>query len=294
MAEETQIIREAPEIEAYKLGLLQRAKAESEKDITLPAYQAAGLSELQKKAIDLGQQGIGVYAPFLQQGATAIGQGMQLTQQGAQAIDPNAISTYMNPYQQQVTQNALAEMRRQADIARQQQAAGAIRAGAFGGTREGVQRAETERGIQDIMSQKIMQDLAANYAQASQRQLEQGKSLGALGASLGTLGIQQAGMGQTYSDLAARDVAQLGQLGTLQAQASQAELDAQRATQLQQALSPYQRLGFLSDIYKGAPTTQMSLTAATSPTTSPLLQAVGLGISGLSAAAGASKAGLFG
>lgn len=294
MAEETQIIREAPDIEAYKLGLLKSAKAEIEKPLTLPAYQAAGLSELQQKAIGLGQQGIGVYAPFLQQGAQAVGQGMQLTQAGAQAVDPSNIATFMNPYQQQVTQNALAEMRRQADIARQSQAAGAIRAGAFGGTREGVQRAETERGIQDIMSQKIMQDLAANYAQASQRQLEQGKALGALGSNLGTLGIQQTGLGEAYSTLAARDVEQLGQLGTLQSQAAQANLDAQRATQLQEAMSPYQRLSFLSDIYKGAPSSQISLTAGTSPQTSPLLQAVGLGISGLSAAAGASKAGLFG
>lgn len=294
MATETQIVREAPDIEAYKIGLLKSAKEEIEKPLTLPAYQAAGLSGLQQKAIDLGQQGIGVYAPFLQQGAQAVGQGMQLTQAGAQALDPSNIATFMNPYQQQVTQNALAEMRRQADIARQGQAAGAIRAGAFGGTREGVQRAETERGIQDVMSQKIMQDLAANYAQASQRQLEQGRSLGALGAGLGTLGIQQTGLGEAYSTLAARDVEQLGQLGTLQSQAEQQRLDALRATQLQEAMSPYQRLSFLSDIYKGAPSSQIALTAGTSPQTSPLLQAVGLGISGLSAAAGASKAGLFG
>jgi hypothetical protein len=360
MATETQIVREAPEIEAYKLGLLEKAKAETEKPLTLPAYQAAGISELQQKAIDLGQQGIGVYAPFLQQGTTSIGQGQELTQAGARgaagidvapqfqtaqgmfgqaatqamggagAYSPDMAAAFMNPYQAAVTQQALGEMRRQADIARQGQAAQAIRAGAFGGTREGVQRAETERGLADIMGQKILQDYAQNYGQAqqaaqqsfeAQRQrqlalsgqltgiggamgqqaaqqanigLQQAETLGRLGAGMGTLGIQQAGMGQTYADLAARDVAQLGQLGTLQSQAEQARLDAIRATELQKSLSPYQRLGFLSDIYKGAPTSQMSLTSATSPTTSPLLQAVGLGISGLSAAAGASKAGLFG
>jgi hypothetical protein len=294
MATETQIVREAPEIEAYKIGLLRAAKAETEKDITLPAYQSAGLSEFQKKAIDLGQQGIGVYAPFLQQGTSSIGQGQQLTQAGASALDPNAIANFMNPYQQQVTQNALSEMRRQADIARQQQAAGAIRSGAFGGTREGVMQAETERGIQDIMSQKVFQDYAANFNQAQQRQLEQARTLGQLGTGMGTLGIQQAGIGQAYSELANRDVNTLGTLGTMQSQAEQQRLDAARATELQKAMSPYQRLGFLSDIYKGAPTTQMSMTQATTPSTSPLLQAVGLGVSGLAAAAGAQKAGLFG
>ena len=357
---ETQIVREAPEIEAYKLGLLQSAKAESEKPLTLPAYQAAGISDLQQKAIDLGTKGIGAYAPFLQQATTSVGQGQELAQAGGQqaagvnvapqyqqaynlmgqaaagvqggarAYSPEMAQAFMNPYQAAVTQQALGEMRRQADIARQGQAAGAVRAGAFGGTREGVQRAEMERGLADIMGQRIMQDYAQNYGQAQQaaqqsfeaqqqRQLQssgqlgqlgqglgslagqygqlglqQAQTLGQLGQGMGTLGVQQAGIGQLYSDLAARDVAQLGQLGTLQSQAEQARLDAFRATELQKALSPYQRLGFLSDIYKGAPTSQMSLTSATSPSTSPLLQAVGLGISGLSAAAGAQKAGLFG
>jgi hypothetical protein len=53
----------------------------------------------------------------------------------------------MNPYQAAVTQNALAEMRQSSRHSRQGQAAQAVRAGAFGGTREGVQRAETERGF---------------------------------------------------------------------------------------------------------------------------------------------------
>jgi hypothetical protein len=62
---------------------------------------------------------------------------------------------------------------------------------------------------------------------------------------------------------------------------------------LQQAYEPYQRLGFLSDIYKGAPTSQQSITAATAPTPSTAQQVAGLGIAGLSAAAAGKKSGLF-
>jgi hypothetical protein len=83
-------------------------------------------------------------------------------------------------------------------------------------------------------------------------------------------------------------------LGTVQQQNAQAQLDAARATQLQQAMTPYQQTAFLSDIYKGAPSTQMTSVANSAPSTSPLLQAAGLGISGLAAATGAQKAGLFG
>lgn len=309
-----QIIREAPEIEAYKLGLLKSARDLSQEQLSIPAYQAAELSDLQQKALTAGEAGIGSFAPFLQTGSEAIGQGMQLAQIGAtqasagmgtQAYDPTAATGFMNPYQAAVTQNALGEMRRQADIARQGQAAQAVRAGAFGGTREGVQRAEMERGLADVMSQRIMQDYAQNYAQAQQaaqqsfeaqqqRQLQGTGLLGQLGQGLSGMGVQQAALGQAAQELGQRDVQLLSGLGTMQQQAEQNRLEALRATGLQQAMTPYQQLSFLSDIYKGAPGTQMSLTSTSAPSTSPLLQAVGLGVSGLAAATGAQKAGLFG
>jgi hypothetical protein len=307
-----QIIREAPEIEAYKLGLLKSARDLSQEQLSIPAYQAAELSALQKDALTQGEAGIGSFAPFLQTGSEAIGQGMQLAQTGAQALtgatgqyDPMAAQAFMNPYQQAVTQQALGEMRRQADIARQGQAAQAVRAGAFGGTREGVQRAEFERGVQDIMSQRVMQDYAQNYAQAQQaaqqafeaqqqRQLSGAGLFGQLGQGLSGMGVQQAAIGQAAQELGQRDVQMLANLGTMQQQAEQNRLEALRATGLQKAMTPYQQLSFLSDIYKGAPGTQMSLTSTSAPSTSPLLQAVGLGISGLAAATGAQKAGLFG
>jgi hypothetical protein len=376
MAIETteQIIREAPNIEAYKLGLLEAARQEIQKPMGLPAYQVAGMTPEQVTAAQMAAQGIGAYAPFLSQGAQAItggigamGYGTQLASQmpqyaqaagagyaalpaaqqmlmagaaqasgGSQMYDPNAARAFMNPYQQEVTQNALREMRRQADIASQGQAAQAIKAGAFGGTREGVQRAEMERGVQDIMSQRIAQDYAQNYAQAQQaalqsfeaqqqRQLQgsgilgtmaaqqgqfgllpgqiagqqanimgQGAQLyGALGTGLGQLGTQQGALGEAATRLGQADVQQLFGLGEQQRQLQQQALEAQRATQLQATMAPYQQLSFLSDIYKGAPSSQMSLTGTSGPSTSPLLQAAGLGISGLAAASGASRAGLF-
>ena len=376
MAVETQeqIIREAPEIEAYKLGLLEAARQEIQKPLAVPAYQVAGMTPEQVTAAQMAVQGIGAYAPFLSQGAQAItggigalGYGTQLASQlpqyaesagagyaalpaaqqmlmagaaqaagGSQMYSPEAARAFMNPYQQEVTQNALREMRRQADIASQGQAAQAIKAGAFGGTREGVQRAETERGVQDIMSQRIAQDYAQNYAQAQQaalqsfeaqqqRQLQgsgilgtmaaqqgqfgllpgqiagqqanimgQGAQLyGALGTGLGQLGTQQGALGEAATRLGQADVQQLFNLGEQQRQLQQQALEAQRATQLQSTMAPYQQLSFLSDIYKGAPSSQMSLTGTSAPSTSPLLQAAGLGISGLAAASGAARAGLF-
>jgi len=50
----------------------------------------------------------------------------------------------------------------------------------------------------------------------------------------------------------------------------------------------------LSDIYKGAPSSQMAISQASGGGVSPAQSILGLGIAGLSAAGGAAKAGLFG
>jgi len=294
MAEITeQIVREAPQIEAYKLGLLESAKKLSEQQLPLPAYQVAGMTDLQKQAASLATQGIGGYQPFLQAGQRAMEAGIGAVGQSFGAPTAADLQQFQNPYQQLVTQQALAEMQRQAQISRQGTAAQAVRAGAFGGTREGVQRAELERGLQDVMSQRIAQDLAQNYAQAQNLFSTQQQRAQQAGQLYGQLGVQQAALGQSAQQLGLQDVQTLSTLGQQEQALAQQQMEAQRATELQRALTPFQQTSFLSDIYKGAPSTQIALTAQTAPQASPLQQAVGLGIGALSAATGAKKAGLF-
>ena len=373
MTYSTQYVREAPEIEAYKLGLINEARELYNQPMDLPAVEAAALSGTELQGIDFAKQGVGAFEPYIQAASQGVTQGMDLTQRGAlaagaietapqyqaaqdilaravpilgqsvggiygsaQGYSPTQAEAFMNPYQQEVTRNALGEMRRQADIARQGQAAQAVGAGAFGGTREGVQRAETERGIQDLMQQRIMQDYANNYAQAQQaamqgfeqqqqRQLtgsqalaqtgmqfanlgqgigaltaqqagvdiSKAGALGSLGGQMGSLGTQYGALGQATQQLGAADTGLLMGLGGLERQNEQAQIDAIRSTQMQESMAPYQQLGFVSDIYRGAPTTSMALTAQTAPSASPLQTAVGLGVGALSTVAGAQKVGLI-
>ena len=82
-------------------------------------------------------------------------------------------------------------------------------------------------------------------------------------------------------------------MGKQQQAQQQAVMEAQRQSQLQQAYEPYQRGSYLSDIYKGAPSSQQSITTSTTPNASTAQQISGLGIAGLGAAAGAQKGGLF-
>lgn len=512
-----QIVREAPQIEAYKLGLLQSAKGLSDQPVNLPGYQVAGFGPDQLQAFNIARQGIGAYQPYLYGGSQALQQGLGTTQEAADVLrrsdtrnqylaaqqamnlggqaanqlsgaagmlspafqglsaasqyamgsdtsgmfpgaygfvgqgagltgqaaqqalrssaadyapamnlmgagigqlysgtgqyDPRSVSAFMDPYQRQVIDTATQEINRQRDIAAQQQNAQAVGAGAFGGSRQAIQRAELERNTAQLRNQTIANLLSQGYTQAQaqaqaayesgqqrdiaagqaigqqaalagqlatqQAQLGQsgaglagqlggqmgqfgtqigalagqqsgiqqnianllqqqaatqgqlagqqaniygqqaglygtlGQGIGALagqqfgvgqqmaqglgqfGAQLGNLGVQQAALGQSAQQLGQGDVSFLYGLGQQQQALTQQQLDAQRNTALQQAYEPYQRLSFLSDIYKGAPSSQQSISAATAPTPSVFQQAAGIGISGLAAAAGAKKAGLF-
>jgi hypothetical protein len=114
---------------------------------------------------------------------------------------------------------------------------------------------------------------------AAQRQQQVGLSAG---QQLGQLGAGQQQMAQA-------DINQLMGAGGIQRQLAQQALDAQRATQLQQAYEPYQRAEFLANLYAAGPKTQSGLTMGTAPTTSPLAQAVGTGIGAFTAYQGAQQ-----
>ena len=74
MAVETtkQIVSESPEVEAYKLALLDAAKGLTDQPINLPLQQIAGLSPLEKAAMGLATSGIGAYMPYIQQSGESI------------------------------------------------------------------------------------------------------------------------------------------------------------------------------------------------------------------------------
>ena len=91
---------------------------------------------------------------------------------------------------------------------------------------------------------------------------------------LGALGAQQQALQQG-------DIASAMSAGSVQQQQKQQVADAQYRQKLQQLYEPYQRLGFVSDIYQGMPSSGMSTTMGTSPMVNPLAQAVGTGITGL-------------
>jgi hypothetical protein len=259
----TQYVREAPGIEERKLGLMDIASQLSQKPINIPALQVSPLSALEQQGITAsGTTGVG--APTVQAGL-----GSLLQAQQAAALDPTSsqFQAYMNPYQT----NVLDEIARQGQIQQQRLAGQAVQAGAFGGGREGVQQAELQGQI--LRQQGLAQQQAVNAAMQAfqQNQALRAQTGISTGQLMGQLGAQQQAMAQG-------DINQLMAAGGLQRQLGQQALEAQRATEMQRAYEPYQRVEFLKNIYAAGPTTQSAITQTTQPGTNPLAQAAGAGL----------------
>lgn len=255
-----QIIREAPEVEALRMGLVETARAVPMPQ--LPAFTVAGMSPIQQAAIARGQQGIGAYVPY----TTAAGQGYNAAQE---MLSPEAIKQYMSPYQQQVIDAAMMNIQRQGDIAQQNMQSQAVRAGAFGGSREGVQRANLARGLAETQQSTLANLLNQNFNQASNRALQSAIATGQIAQGIGSLGAQVQNLGQ-------QDVSFQYGLGQQEQGQRQREMDALRNSNLQQAMLPYQHLGFVSDIQKGLPSSQSALITQNVPAPSVVQQVGGL------------------
>ena len=306
MADKTiqeQIIREAPEIEAIKLGLLGSAKDLADIPIQLPEQQIAQFQPLQQAAFTAAAQpgGIGGFQPLLAQGTQTLGTGLSSLAGSAGLFQPTDLSAFTNPFQQQVIDTTMAELDRQGQIERNRLGAQAVAGGAFGGSRFGVEGAELTGRIQDARARALAQLNQQNFQQALQAgqssfQNQQAR-LQQLGQLQAGIGGQQLGAAQLSQAGALRDIEAQQKLGLQQQQLQQAGLDATRANQQKQLFEPFSRVAFLSDIFKGAPSTQQTLgsqvsPAAQSPSAFQQVAGFGTGLLGTAAAA-KSLGGLF-
>ena len=78
------------------------------------------------------------------------------------------LQQYMNPYTQAVTEQSLADLERSRQLQQQQTAAQATAARAFGGSRQGVAEAETNRAFGENAARLVAQQNAAAYQAAQQ------------------------------------------------------------------------------------------------------------------------------
>jgi len=206
-------------------------------------------SALTQQARSLSQ-GLGGYQPYLQAAQASTG--------------PQAYQQYMSPYQQSVIDTTLGQYDIQAQKGLPGLAAQAINAGAYGGGREGVQRAEYQN--QSDLNRAILQAQLQQQGYGQAQQLAQqnySNQLGLAGQTQGLLGTQMAG---------------LTTLGAGETSQQQALLEAQRQLAQQQAyqgLNVAERYGAgITPLVAGYPGRESTTIA---PTPSPLQNILGIG-----------------
>ena len=209
----------------------------------------AGPSALTQQAQSLAG-GLGSFAPFLQTAAASTG--------------PQAYQQFLSPFQQDVIKTTLDEFDVQAQKGIPAIAAQAIGAGAFGGGREGVARAEYQQASDRNRAALQAQLLQQGFGQAQQLAQQQFQN--------------QMGLAQAAPQLFGQQISALSALGTQQQAQQQAQLSAQQQlaqAQLNRPLELAQQLGQgVTSLISGYPAQFQSSTV---PTPSPLQTALGAG-----------------
>jgi hypothetical protein len=263
----------------------------------LPQAQATAQQNI-ARANELGQYGPGQFSEF------DFGDTRQFTGQ--------EVDQYMSPYMTNVMDFQKSRAVEDFDRLRGGRNARAVAAGAFGGSRQGVQEGMAEEALMqqlggidatgrqaafDAASQQFGADRAAQMdtarAQAGElgrvqtgteasRQFGAGQGLAALGAAQSAAG-QLASFGGLEREANIQNAQMLESIGRGQQAEAQAGLDIGYQDFLRQQGFPQEQLGFYSDILRGLPVANIGTqTSQNYQSYNPMQQALGAGLSGLS------------
>ena len=197
--------------------------------------------------------GIASYEPFLRTAASFSG--------------PQAYQQFMSPYQQDVIDTTLQEYDLQSQQGMKNIADRAVRSGAFGGGREGVERAQYQAKSDQNRAALLAQLQASGFNQANQLANQ------AFGQQTNLATLQPALAGQTLAGLQAAGGSDLA--------FRQAVSDSARQAERLKAFEPYERTSFfgtgLGSLASGMPSQQIGGGAMTAPQLTPLETALKLG-----------------
>ena len=245
-----------PEIRPYITDILERAQAQEEarQEIGYPVYPGPRIAQFTPEE-RAAQAGI-VSLVGASQPSFDIARG--LTAAAAMEDTAPAIQSRMSPYMQNVVDIQKREAQRDADIRRQQLAAQAVGARAFGGSRDAIQQAEFDRNLQQQLA-----DIQATGSQAAFQQAQQ--SLANLRQRQMGAGQQMAGLGTAQQASAMKELGALAGVGEQQRQQQQKALDLGFQQFREEQTYPEASLQQYQSIIRGFPI---------SPTTTQTQQAI--------------------
>ena len=159
--------------------------------------EAAGVT---REGIDAARAGIGQ----LDQGTFNLAEAARL------ARDPSeAIKTFSDPFEQQVVQQAIRDITEQSEQQGIANRAGAVSAGAFGGSRGRLQETERQEALGRGLLEAVGGIRSQGFQGARDAAAQQVSQLGSLGQGMGTAGLAYSTLGQGISGLGS----QLGSIG---------------------------------------------------------------------------------
>ena len=225
----------------------------------------------QARQVDLsklyGQSFVAPESQFTQQArslAPGLGGYQQYLTAAQASTGPQAYQQYMSPYQQSVIDTSLAEFDVQAQKGLPGLAANAISQGAYGGGREGVQRAEYQTTSDRNRALLLAQLQQQGYGQAQQAAQQNY--------------MNQMNLAQNTPALLGQQISGLSTLGAGETSQQQALLEAQRQLAQQQAyqgLNVAERYGAgITPLIAGYPGREMT---SITPSPSPLQNLLGVG-----------------
>jgi len=269
----------------------------------------AGEDPLQTQAINLAQQGVGSYQPYLQAATAAQNLGAAQLGQAAQTVGglgsyqtaaagltgPQAYQPFMSPYQSQVIDATLTEYDKQGRAGEQQIKDQAVALGGFGGGREGAMlgQYQSDRLADRAALQASM--LQQGYGQAQNAAQQAFQNQQALFGQQGQISAAQQGLANQYGQQAqnlyglsdfgrssmGQDVSALGSLGALRQGQQQAFLTADQQAAQTGAYEPYGRLSqygnTLTGLMGGVSGSQYQDPGTSSPFQTALSTALGIG-----------------
>jgi len=255
------------------------AEVQQQQVLPAPHIEAASkvyLEDLAKgigaaKQVDLsklyGQSFVAPESALTQQArslAPGLGGYQQYLTAAQAATGPQAYQQYMSPYQQSVIDTTLGEFDIQAQKGLPGLAAQAINAGAYGGGREGVQRAQYQSESDRNRALLLAQLQQQGYGQAQQAAQQNY--------------MNQMNLAQNTPALLGQQISGLSTLGAGETSQQQAILEAQRQLAQQQAyqgLNVAERYGAgITPLIAGYPGREMT---SITPSPSPLQNLLGIG-----------------
>ena len=281
------------ELKPFVTDILNEAQAQyqAEKDAGYTPYagqQLATFTPEQQQAFQ-ATRGIfeqGLVGTPLGQSTTYLAPALGATTAATLPTTAENIRGYMDPYLENVLRVQEQEARRADEISRQGRASQAVKAGAFGGSREAVMEAEAQRGLEDRLASLRATGMSQAYQTAQQMaEAQRAREL--------TAGRQYAAIGETAAQQQAREIGGLAATGEALRGQQQAALDIAKSQFMEEQQFPQTQLQQYSSIIRGFPLTPSQLqntqTVTPQPSLTQQLLGAGVGAAGLAGAFGAFK-----